>query len=712
VMRALWRSSELWRLPSPALVQHSPGFFLASLRPRGFAHGQGAASKLERRPIQVEAISRSDLAPLKFRAFDPALGVQASGAVLAQQGETVVQATCVIGPAMESPESFFPLTVEYRENASAAGKIVRTFTRREQPNRESDILAARAIDRSLRPLFPEGMQNELQIICTVWSFDGKHDPTIVAINAASAAVHLANIPGWNGPVGAARISAMSEPSAILQDVTSSEATILHINSASQDHHDASKAWLNLIVSGLGDKDKITMLEGSSRELAGETMMDAIAHVQPEIKASVQAQKDLIAFAQPPDAQVKILQPSVELRGLAESCVHDLVGALFSKPQRSKALRGKAQAAFWKVASERLTKACEKTKVPDSPTNLSFLQNIAIHDALRDGIARNICGHSGKESPMRMDGRFLSTIRDVKADVEVLPAVHGSAIFSRGGTQVLCSATVGPARMQKRIHPTLEKVRERRAMLQYDFPPYCVGRTGRAWGLNRRMVGHGNLAERGVLPILAPIFEDKNSYPFAIHIGSEVTASDGSSSMATVSGASLALMDAGVPISRPATGVSIGLFIDPDNTSEFCTPVDILGMEDHFGGMDFKLCGTTEGFTALQLDIKHPSISSNMIKMAFEASQEAHKHLISRMCKDSGLSGPRPTLKADHWVIRRMRISRDVLAGSDLDTIQEIEDSLNVYFEVDEDNRVLTVFAPNKNKIPGAWKLLQQKGLIL
>ncbi|GBG26291.1 Polyribonucleotide nucleotidyltransferase 1, mitochondrial [Hondaea fermentalgiana] len=672
-------------------------------------------------------------APLELRALQPALGARATGAVVAQQGDTIVHATCVVDEAPEEAVDFAPITVVYREKAFAAGKIARTFTRREFAGKENEILAARAIDRSLRPLFPEGLQNAVQIICTVWAADGRHDPEILAINAASAATALAKIP-WDGPLGAARVTSLTDPSQrLLMEVENGaesdtrrpeqgagdsldrESTEICINSASPEHQDAARSWLNLTVAGTGASDKVVMLEGSARELSPEAMVAAVDYAQPEIQASVAAQMALVetvADAAPSARQEKFkvtsLNPSQEMRDLARKIAEELVHVIFTVPHKTKQERGKAQVAFWKVASERLKAVCASADFADAGDE--SMQNIALHDVLRDGIARAALGKTHGR-PLRIDGRGTMELRPIDADVDVLPSAHGSAVFSRGGTQVVCTATVGPAKLQKAMHPTLGESRRTRAMLQYDFPPYSVNRTGRTSGMNRRMVGHGNLAERGVLPILAPVLHGEETYPFAIHIGSEVTSSDGSSSMATTSGASLALMDAGVPITRPAVGVSVGLFVDPDDASSFCTPVDILGLEDHFGGMDFKVCGTAQGLTALQVDIKRSFITKDMLRMALCRGHEAHIDLIDAMCSSAGMREPRPALKSNHWSIDRVHYPQDVLSHQDIDTLRDIEDSTDVYLELDEAARALTIFAPTHQRSASVRRILERKGFV-
>ena len=489
---------------------------------------------------------------------------QADGAVLATDGETVVLCAVTAAKSVKEGQDFFPLTVHYQEKFSAAGRIPGGFFKREARPTEKETLTSRLIDRPVRPLFPEGFYNEINVICQVLSYDGETDPDIVAMIAASAALTISGVP-FMGPIGAARVGFRNGE----YELNPSAANALD-----------EEGRLDLVVAAT--QDAVMMVESEAKELTEEEMLGAVmfAHdasrqvIGAIIDLAEQAAKDPWALAPVEDKSAKL----EKLRGVIGA---DLEAAykLTNKSQRQDAInaaREKAREAFADLQES-------------NPAE--YLGTLKLVKKLESDIVRQAIIKDGK----RIDGRTVDQVRPIEAMVGLLPRTHGSALFTRGETQAICTTTLGTKDAEQMIDG-LEGLSYSPFMLHYNFPPYSVGEVGRFGFTGRREIGHGKLAWRALHPVL-PKHED---FPYTIRILSDITESNGSSSMATVCGGCLAMMDAGVPIERPVSGIAMGLILEGD---EFAVLSDILGDEDHLGDMDFKVAGTESGITSLQMDIK-------------------------------------------------------------------------------------------------------------
>ena len=513
---------------------------------------------------------------------------QASGAVLVNMGQTSVLVTVVGAKTAKPGQDFFPLSVHYQERAYAAGKIPGGFFKREGRPTEKETLTSRLIDRPIRPLFPNGYMNEVQVICTVMSTDKANDPDIAAMIGTSAALAVSGIP-FAGPIGCARVGFDQEAGYILNPSFAATAA----------------SELDMVVAGT--KDAVLMVESEANELPEDIMLGAVLYAHQELQAVVQACAELARDAGKPAWD---WQP--------EPVNEALVAALNSGFEASV---GEAY---------RITDKAERY------TRLGELRGEAIEQLSSDDVAgddvKKAFGKLEKRivrtrvvaGEPRIDGRDNKTVRGIDVEVGVLPKAHGSALFTRGETQALVVATLGNARDAQMID-ALEGERKDPFMLHYNFPPYSVGEAGRMGGTNRREIGHGRLARRGVGAVL-PTNED---FPYTMRVVSEITESNGSSSMASVCGSSLAMMDAGVPLKAPVAGIAMGL-VKEDNG--FAVLTDILGDEDHLGDMDFKVAGTASGITALQMDIKIEGITEEIMDIALEQALAARLHILAEMNK--------------------------------------------------------------------------------
>lgn len=517
---------------------------------------------------------------------------QASGSVLVQYGETSVLATVVATKDAKPGQDFFPLTVNYQEKTYAAGKIPGGFFKREGRPTEKETLTSRLIDRPIRPLFLEGFRNEVQVIVTTMSHDLENDPDVVALIGASAALTLSGIP-FMGPVGAAKVGYIN--GAYVLNPTIDQ---------------VKESALELIVAGTGQA--VLMVESEAKELSEEVMLGAVMfgheNFQPVVDAIIRLAEH--AAKEPWDITEKA--PSefdAKVKKIAE-----------------KDLKKAYQIA---AKTERQTKVAEvKAKVLEelvsADTDPAVAGEIAgVFKSLEKTVVR---GNILKTSK-RIDGRDLKTVRPIVCEVGVLPRTHGSALFTRGETQAICVATLGTGEDEQWID-ALEGTYKENFLLHYNFPPYSVGETGRMGGPGRREIGHGKLAWRALHPVLP----DSEKFPYTLRIVSEITESNGSSSMATVCGSSLALMDAGVPLDRPVAGIAMGLIKEAD---EFAVLSDILGDEDHLGDMDFKVAGTAEGVTSLQMDIKITGITAEIMKIALDQARDGRMHILGEMSKALG-----------------------------------------------------------------------------
>src|ERR1051326_7030841 len=512
---------------------------------------------------------------------------QADGAVLATYGETTVLCTAVAMKTARAGQDFFPLTVNYQEKTFAAGKIPGGFFKREGRPSEKETLTSRLIDRPIRPLFAPGFLNETQIVCTVLSHDLENDPDIVSLVGTSAALTLSGIP-FLGPIAGCRVGYIDGE---------------YVLNPTLDRLPNSE--LDLIVAGTGEG--VLMVESEAKELSEEVMLGAVTFghnsFQPVIQAIIElaetCAKDPWNLAEPPANKA-----AIEAR-LREALA----------PQIEAAYRERGK----QVRNDRIEAA--KASVAGLFDNEDE-RSLALD--LFEEIEREIVRGAIIRGELRIDGRDTKTVRPIECQVGLLPGAHGSALFTRGETQAIVVATLGTGQDEQVIDALAGEYREN-FMLHYNFPPYSTGEAGRMGSPGRREIGHGKLAWRAVRPLLPP----KDSFPYTIRVVSEITESNGSSSMASVCGASLALMDAGVPLPRPVAGIAMGLIKEADR---FAVLSDILGDEDHLGDMDFKVAGTERGITALQMDIKITSITEEIMKTALDQAREGRAHILGEMSK--------------------------------------------------------------------------------
>ena len=519
---------------------------------------------------------------------------QASGAVLASLGDTVVLATVVAEKSAHADRGFFPLTVDYQEKTYAAGRIPGGFFRREGRPSEKEILTSRLIDRPMRPMFPKGFRNETQIMVTVVSVDPDIDPDVPAMIGASAAVACSGIP-FNGPIGAARVGYANGE------------YLLNPGFAA-----VAESKLDLVVAGT--RGAVLMVESEAGELSEEVMLGAVMFGHERMQPVIGLIQELAAEAGRPSWS---WAPPTEDSGLVEK-VDALVGERIAEAYRivDKAERQGAVAEVRRSAQANLARA----DVGDGEPRWSEQQ---VGDAVA-GIEKKVVRGRVLAGEPRIDGRGQTDVRDIRTRVGVLPRAHGSALFTRGETQALVAITLGNSR-DAQIVDALEGERRDPFLFHYNFPPYCVGETGRNIGPRRREIGHGRLAKRGILSVM-PSLDD---FPYVIRVVSEITESNGSSSMASVCGSSMALMDAGVPIRRPVAGIAMGLVKEGDR---FAVLSDIMGDEDHLGDMDFKVAGTENGINALQMDIKIEGITREVMAQALEQAHAGRLHILDRMAE--------------------------------------------------------------------------------
>ncbi len=517
---------------------------------------------------------------------------QADAAVFAQYGDTSVLATVVAARSVRPGMDFFPLTVNYQEKTYAAGKIPGGFFKREGRPTEKETLTSRLIDRPIRPLFVDGFKNETQVITTVLSFDNENDPDILAMIAASAALTLSGLP-FLGPIGAARVG-MINGEFVLNPLL--------------DEMDQTK--LDLVVAGT--QDAVMMVESEAQELPEADMLGAVMfghkHFQPVIDAIIKlaetAAKEPWDIS-PPDKS--------KYEGKAKEIAEADLRKAFATPEKQ---------ARQNIVAEAKKKVFEALKPEEDDGSEAVLIG-DVFKSLESDIVRGDILSTGK----RIDGRDLKTVRPIISEVHVLPRTHGSALFTRGETQALVVATLGTGDDEQFIDG-LEGTRRERFMLHYNFPPFSVGETGRIGSPGRREIGHGKLAWRAVHPLIP----DAEEFPYTVRIVSEINESNGSSSMATVCGASLAMMDAGIPLKRPVAGIAMGLIKEGD---DFAVLSDILGDEDHLGDMDFKVAGTEVGVTSLQMDIKITGINEEIMRVALDQAKDGRMHILGEMGKALG-----------------------------------------------------------------------------
>ncbi|NBR39481.1 MAG: polyribonucleotide nucleotidyltransferase, partial [Alphaproteobacteria bacterium] len=567
---------------------------------------------------------------------------QADGAIMATLGETTVLCTAVAASSAKPGQDFFPLTVNYQEKTFAAGKIPGGFFKREGRPSEKETLTSRLIDRPIRPLFPAGFKCETQVITTVLSHDMENDPDIVAMIGASAALTISGIPFF-GPIGAARVG-MIDGEYVL-------------NPSLSQMKDSN---LDLVVAGT--REGVLMVESEASELDENIMLGAVNFGHEAMQTVIDA---IISLA-----EVAAKDPRPLPEEPAEADAISKAFKSFGKPLAEAykiADKTSRQAAIAEIKAEAMAKLDEDT---DSVLAMDLFKKLEA-DTVRGAILK---------TSKRIDGRDLSTVRPIVAEVGVLPRTHGSALFTRGETQALAVATLGTGQ-DEQIIDALEGEYRQDFMLHYNFPPYSVGEAGRVGSPGRREVGHGKLAWRAVNPVRPP----RDEFPYTVRVVSEVTESNGSSSMATVCGTSLAMMDAGVPLPRPVAGIAMGLIKEGD---KFAVLSDILGDEDHLGDMDFKVAGTSEGITALQMDIKITSITPAIMEQALDQAKGGRLHILGEMNK--ALGHARDSLADTAPKITTMTIPvdkiRDII-GPGGKMIREICETTGAKIDIEDDGTV-------------------------
>ncbi len=569
---------------------------------------------------------------------------QADGAVLATYGETVVLATAVGAREPKVGIDFFPLTVNYQEKFYAAGKIPGGYFRREGRPTERETLICRLIDRPIRPLFAPGYRNETQVIITVLSHDLENDPDIVAMIASSAALTISGIP-FMGPIGAARVGYVDGEYKLNPEI------------------DGEESSLDLVVAGTSDA--VLMVESEAKELPEEIMLGAVMFGHREMQGAIDAIIRLAEKAAKEPREVVTEDYSKEETKLAGACENDIKAAY---QIAEKGVRQDRISEIKKAMTEELVGE-EEGKIAPGTFGKLFKK-------LESRVMRS----ATLETRKRIDGRSLETVRPINCEVGVLPRTHGSALFTRGETQAMVVTTLGTGDDEQFVD-SLEGTSKEHFMLHYNFPPYSVGEVGRMFGASRREIGHGKLGWRALNPMLP----EKEGFPYTIRIVSEITESNGSSSMATVCGSSLALMDAGVPITRPIAGIAMGLIKEGDN---FAVLSDILGDEDHLGDMDFKVAGTESGITSLQMDIKITGITEEIMKVALAQAKDGRIHILGEMAK--AITASRGELGEHAPRIEVLKIPtdkiRDVI-GTGGKVIREIVEKTGAKVDISDDGTV-------------------------
>jgi polyribonucleotide nucleotidyltransferase len=571
---------------------------------------------------------------------------QADGAVVVTYGETTVLATAVAARSEKPGIDFFPLTVNYQEKTYAAGKIPGGYFKREGRPTEKETLVSRLIDRPIRPLFPEGFRNETQVITTVLSYDLENDSDIVALIGASAALTISGIP-FMGPVGGARVGFIDGE---------------FVLNPTQEQMKTSD--LDLVVAGTSDA--VLMVESEAKELSEEQMLGAVmfghAGFQPVIDAIIR-----LAERSSREPRDFVAPDNEKLYKAVKKSVEKDVRAAYAIPKKEERQEAVAK------AKDKVVLALVDVEKDTSPTP----QKVA--EAFKH-LEKDIVRNSILDTGLRIDGRDTKTVRQIVAEASVLPRTHGSSLFTRGETQALVVTTLGTGEDEQYVD-SLDGTFKSKFMLHYNFPPFSVGEVGRMGGAGRREIGHGKLAWRAINPMLPPA----DQFPYTIRVVSEITESNGSSSMATVCGASLALMDAGVPLKSPVAGIAMGLIKEDER---FAVLSDILGDEDHLGDMDFKVAGTSNGVTALQMDIKITGITEEIMKVALWQAKDGRMHILGKMAE--ALENARPGLGEHAPRIEVIKIPTDKIReviGTGGKVIREIVEKTGAKIDIQDDGTV-------------------------
>jgi polyribonucleotide nucleotidyltransferase len=594
---------------------------------------------LNKQTVEIEWAGR----PLRLETGR--IARQADGAVLATYGETSVLATVVVAKEEKPGVDFFPLTVNYQEKTFAAGKIPGGYFKREGRPTEKETLTSRLIDRPIRPLFAPGFKNETQIIVTVLSHDLENDPDIVAMVATSAALTISGVP-FLGPIGAARVGYI-EGKYVLNPMID----------------EMSESSLDLVVAGTSDA--VLMVESEAKELPEEVMLGAVMYGQQHFKPVIDAIVRLAERTAKEPWELKIKEDNELLARVRELTEAELREAYVIAGKQER--HDRVAAVKQKVVAALVPEDDDGTRAPQVAS--------AFKEAEKEVVRSSIL-----QSSRRIDGRDLQTVRPIVCEVGILPRTHGSALFTRGETQALAVATLGTGEDEQYVD-ALQGTYKETFMLHYNFPPYSVGEVGRMGSPGRREIGHGKLAWRAIHPVLP----DRESFPYTIRLVSEITESNGSSSMATVCGCSLAMMDAGIPIRRPVAGIAMGLIKEAER---FAVLSDILGDEDHLGDMDFKVAGTSEGVTSLQMDIKITGITEEIMKVALSQAREGRMHILAEMNKAINTARPElgeyaPRIETIHIPVDKIR----EVIGSGGSVIREIVAESGAKIDISDDGTV-------------------------
>ncbi|MFA7345493.1 MAG: polyribonucleotide nucleotidyltransferase [Terrimicrobiaceae bacterium] len=592
----------------------------------------------------------------------------ADGAVTVRSGDTIVLVTAVSATTIKEGQDFFPLTVEYKEKAAAVGKFPGGYFKREGRPSEKEILVCRMTDRPLRPLFPKGYLYDTQIITLLLSADGQNDPDILSINGASAALAVSDIP-FAGPIGAVRVGRIN--GAFVANPT---------------HDERANSDLDLIY--VGDGEKVIMIEGASDEIPEDQFNAALDFARESVKLIVAAQRELAAKVGKAKRTVPLFQVDDSILEIAYLVAGDRIeSAIYTA---GKVARSKAVDALRKEVEAAVLEKFPAASKFEISQAFDYLQKKAFRISILD-------------KKQRCDGRGLHDIRPLSGEVGLLPRSHGSALFARGETQALGIATLAPADEAQSIDAYGGGEDTKRFILHYNFPPFSVGETGRFGGQNRREIGHGALAERSIEPVIP----SEKDFPYAIRITSEVMESNGSTSMASVCAGVLSLMDAGVPLKRPVAGISVGLVTEYEGEAlkRYTTLTDIIGSEDHFGDMDFKLCGTELGVTGFQLDLKLPGVSHEIMKEAVAEAAAARAKILGVM--QGILATPRTEMSPYAPRIETIRINPEkigLIIGPGGKTIKGIVAETGAEINIEDDGSV-HIYSSNGDSLQRAKEII-------
>ncbi|MGZ3557625.1 MAG: polyribonucleotide nucleotidyltransferase, partial [Thermodesulfobacteriota bacterium] len=604
-----------------------------------------------------------DLGGRPFSIETGKVAKQANGSVLVQYGDTVVLVTAVASDKKREGLDFIPLTVNYLEMTYAAGRIPGGFFKREGRPSDRETLISRFIDRPLRPLFPKGFQNEIQIIATVLSADQDNDPSILGMIGASSALSLSDIP-FGGPIAGAKVGRIDGEFVL-----------------NPTHEEMELSDIDLFVAG--SEDAIIMVEGSAKEVKEEEILEAILFGHQSLKPVIDLQKKMKAALAVSPREFELRKPEETLYERVSALAQEKLMETFQITEKGK-------------RKERLEEILELTLqelgAEDEPAQK--VVKVAFEEIYRKLVRKFIL-----EKKQRIDGRKLSEIRPISCEVGILPRTHGSALFTRGETQVLAVVTFGTSEDEQKINSLMGET-YKSFMLHYNFPPFSTGEVSPLRSPSRREIGHGALAERAILPVLP----SSENFPYTIRIVSEVLESNGSSSMATVCGSTLSLMDAGVPIKAPVAGIAMGLILEDGESAVLS---DILGDEDHLGDMDFKMAGTREGVTAIQMDIKVHGISKEIMGRVLDQSREGRFHILNKMSET--ISEPRKDLSRHAPRIVSLQVKqekiRDII-GPGGKNIRSIIDQTGVKIDVD-DSGLVKLASPNYEAIEKAIYMIKR-----